>query len=97
MAWTAHEVHIPIWFQNLSEHLQSLLELLSFSYMGLKRGLTKFQVIFTINICDKKFQNMMDSQQVKSRPKGPNNRRPPKKKPDRNATSPLDENPPMVS
>jgi len=39
--------------------------------------------------------NMMDSSGVKSRPKGPNNRRPPKKKLDRNATSPLDENPPM--
>ena len=49
------------------------------------------------NPLKQKFQNMMDSSGVKSRPKGPNNRRPPKKKPDRNATSPLDENPPMVN
>lgn len=40
---------------------------------------------------------MMDNDKVKNRPKGPNNRRPPKKKAidDRNPTSPLDENPPM--
>jgi hypothetical protein len=41
--------------------------------------------------------NMMDNGAVKNRPKGPNNRRPPKKKmpQERNPTSPLEENPPM--
>lgn len=42
---------------------------------------------------------MMDNANVKNRPKGPKDRRPPKKKAqaERNPTSPLDENPPLVN